>query len=626
MFKKSLRALGFTGIEEDEEQKPVVIENTVKKNDKAEQSGSVLKEETEVRPPELNVIQETDLPDVLLDGILAMVNDSLPPFVRDCLDREAEKKYVYKQLGASLNDYVHLLTLQTRENSIKDLNETRKILEAEAADLKNRMKDADDRKEELQRMQLSAERQKRALSDKVHELEMRVVTLEAEKEQLDLEGKSLLNKLKVANVHQEEIDKLQEENSRLQIEINELRQSQISPEEFQEMRERLDFAEKERTENGMRISELTEQLAAARLEAVQAEEIEAALEAARGEIAEKEATLEQLDTKLAELAGETENTGKLQENLRQAEEKAALQSQQFTEWQQETEKRMEQMAEELKHNYEVIEEKERHISELDAEMGAMRSEELSKIKESEKILAEKDSIISQLSEELEEANSNLEVVHEVQEKLNQFEQIKQSKEQKIIQLNEELKSARDEIERLTNDNDLMRSNLQEQVNKFAEFKQQANKQIDNEIVSRLDKELNTANDMITALKLQRQKMLEDMELLKKEKEEWKQAADKLNVRVEKLEKSEKEIAVKLENANEDIEVWKDKAEDAAGTNATTEEDNYDDLNWLLPVPPDSPETIAKRKEEEERKRKEEEEAEAARKREAKPDPSQMSLW
>lgn len=132
--------------------------------------------------------------------------------------------------------------------------------------------------------------------------------------------------------------------------------------------------------------------------------------------------------------------------------------------------------------------------------------------------------------------------------------------------------------------------------------------------------------MITALKLQRQKMLEDMELLKKEKEEWKQAADKLNVRVEKLEKSEKEIAVKLENANEDIEVWKDKAEDVAGTNATTEEDNYDDLNWLLPVPPDSPETIAKRKEEEERKRKEEEEAEAARKREAKPDPSQMSLW
>ena len=193
-------------------------------------------------------------------------------------------------------------------------------------------------------------------------------------------------------------------------------------------------------------------------------------------------------------------------------------------------------------------------------------------------------------------------------------------------MNEELKSARDEIERLTNDNDLMRSNLQEQVNKFAEFKQQANKQIDNEIVSRLDKELNTANDMITALKLQRQKMLEDMELLKKEKEEWKQAADKLNVRVEKLEKSEKEIAVKLENANEDIEVWKDKAEDVAGTNATTEEDNYDDLNWLLPVPPDSPETIAKRKEEEERKRKEEEEAEAARKREAKPDPSQMSLW
>ena len=48
MFKKSLRALGFTGIEEDEEQKPVVIENTVKKNDKADQSGSVLKEETEV--------------------------------------------------------------------------------------------------------------------------------------------------------------------------------------------------------------------------------------------------------------------------------------------------------------------------------------------------------------------------------------------------------------------------------------------------------------------------------------------------------------------------------------------------------------------------------------------------
>lgn len=49
----------------------------------------------------------------------------------------------------------------------------------------------------------------------MHELETRIAALEAEKEQFELENKSLVNKLKVSNVHQEELEAASAEIERL---------------------------------------------------------------------------------------------------------------------------------------------------------------------------------------------------------------------------------------------------------------------------------------------------------------------------------------------------------------------------------------------------------------------------
>ncbi len=55
-------------------------------------------------------------------------------------------------------------------------------------------------REEFQSAQLSAARQKRALSERIHDLENQVSTLESDREQLQLENRSMINKLRVANV------------------------------------------------------------------------------------------------------------------------------------------------------------------------------------------------------------------------------------------------------------------------------------------------------------------------------------------------------------------------------------------------------------------------------------------
>ncbi len=82
--------------------------------------------------------------------------------------------------------------------------------------------------------QLSAERQKRALSERVHDLESKVLKLEADCEQYDLEKKSLMNKLKVASVKEDDIEAMRNENQDLRLQLIAARQNKqetISAEE-----------------------------------------------------------------------------------------------------------------------------------------------------------------------------------------------------------------------------------------------------------------------------------------------------------------------------------------------------------------------------------------------------------
>lgn len=82
--------------------------------------------------------------------------------------------------------------------------------------------------EELRARITSLDRQKAALNERINQYENKVATAEAEREQYQLECKSLMNKLKVASVNDEEINKLREENAQMLQECNSLRNDIIT--------------------------------------------------------------------------------------------------------------------------------------------------------------------------------------------------------------------------------------------------------------------------------------------------------------------------------------------------------------------------------------------------------------
>ena len=217
-FKKSLKALGFS--EEEEEEYTQHTEREVAASTRTTANTGPAEPAAPAAPT--NNGGET-LPDSLLEHIVELINASLPDFVRTCIDRESEKRYIYEHLGDSFKNYIAELRGQARSTVEQEVAATRQKLEEELAAQRRKTAELEEQKNEIRNAQLSAERQKRALHDKVHDLDNRVATLEAEKEQYELENKSLLNKLKVADVKQHELDEVMSENTRLLGVIQELK-------------------------------------------------------------------------------------------------------------------------------------------------------------------------------------------------------------------------------------------------------------------------------------------------------------------------------------------------------------------------------------------------------------------
>lgn len=165
----------------------------------------------------------------IFDGVIAIFNEAQPQFIRDCLDREAQRRYLYDALDSSIKQYLERVASRAREEALQANDAERRQLKADIEDLRRREQQAEQNRVEQQNKQLSAQRQQRALNQRVKDLENQVASLEAEREQFQLETKSLLNKLKVAEVkdgdltaQRDEIEELKKlvsaknaENSRL---------------------------------------------------------------------------------------------------------------------------------------------------------------------------------------------------------------------------------------------------------------------------------------------------------------------------------------------------------------------------------------------------------------------------
>lgn len=233
-FKNSLRALGF-GKDDDNDERTFTAKDIVNVtgNNQVASDKNTPAIDTATTATDDSNSNSTLLPHALLDKVVQLINASFPEFVRNYIDIESEKKYIYEQLGDSFKEYINELNQSALSQSQANVASARKKLETEMETLRRKTAELEEQKVESKNAQLSAERQKRALSEKVHELDNRIATLEAEKEQYDLENKSLINKLKVSGVKQQELDDAQEEINRLLGVVQELKKNAVVPEETQ---------------------------------------------------------------------------------------------------------------------------------------------------------------------------------------------------------------------------------------------------------------------------------------------------------------------------------------------------------------------------------------------------------
>ncbi len=160
-----------------------------------------------------------DMPIEIIDGILSVVNESLPSLVRDCLDRDAQRMRLYEAMGVQFKEYIARLANSASTEAHNAVNDDRQRLQAELEQIKSERKLIEQKRDEQKEQILSEQRQRRALTERVRDLEGKLNSFDAEKEQYQLEIKSLMNKLRASEVRENDEDEFKRRIDELQREL-----------------------------------------------------------------------------------------------------------------------------------------------------------------------------------------------------------------------------------------------------------------------------------------------------------------------------------------------------------------------------------------------------------------------
>lgn len=219
-FNKIRQALGFSDGEDD-------IDDAIIRDDAPSNKYRHLRENADTAQATRETIRETDSPEpaaapprdtddadkaaVIFDRVIEVFNQSLPDFLKQSVDPEAQRKYLYKSLDDGLKAYIASLKDEAAREAEARWRKDNDALQTSVKNLEQRAREIEDKRSEISQKQMSSDRQRRALSERVHDLESTVARLEAEKEQFELERQSMVNKLKVAAVYEKENAELHEQ-------------------------------------------------------------------------------------------------------------------------------------------------------------------------------------------------------------------------------------------------------------------------------------------------------------------------------------------------------------------------------------------------------------------------------
>ncbi|MCM1332704.1 MAG: hypothetical protein NC248_08850 [Bacteroides sp.] len=254
---------------------------------------------------DINNGENRDFPVELFDSVLEIFNNTQPDFIRECIDRDAQRKYLYGVLGQSFRDCID----KCRERIEKDVESRasaeRDSLVNEVARLKGELEKVVCHENRLNDERLSADRQKRALSDKIKTLEQQVMTLEAEKEQYKLEISSLLGKLEATGGVEKDNDHFVENEQEVAELKKRLSQSNFIAEQLKSEVDKLkkeiaETAELYKSRMAMSDKMLTDIRNTNRNSSKELEESKAEVEAIKLKYNEAVATIEKLNAELNE--------------------------------------------------------------------------------------------------------------------------------------------------------------------------------------------------------------------------------------------------------------------------------------------------------------------------------------
>lgn len=212
LFNNIKRALGFgSGVDDDDDFDGIdATVHPLSQHRDSNQSETVCDDKTVSADNEAldtsAPVDSSTIHHMIFEGVVKIFNDSLPGFIKESIDPEAQRRYLYNALDDSVKDYLKRADDEARRRNRSSWERERQRLESDNKSLVEKIKSLEDKGEEGRKQQLSAERQKRALAERVHDLESRIATLEADKEQYELENKSLLNKLRLTALQAEDAD------------------------------------------------------------------------------------------------------------------------------------------------------------------------------------------------------------------------------------------------------------------------------------------------------------------------------------------------------------------------------------------------------------------------------------
>lgn len=283
----------------------------------------------------------------IFDGVVAVFNSALPDFLNRSVNPEQQKKILVEALDTSLNDYLNSLMLEAEKYAESKLKNAAEASRRDAEKLRAEMQQLEQQRTTLREQQLSADRRRRALADRVNDLEQRVATAEAEREQFQLENKSLLNKLKVADVQTNIVDDLNKEIEKLKSALEQAgnspsSESIISKEQLEDLQKQLadtmsanDNLKEQQRMSELMYNDLQQQLASEKEKSAkvkneldEAKEYLSALDELKTQMEQVEAMIRKRDERIARL--KTDNKQLKQECERLNAKLAENQSDLFT--------------------------------------------------------------------------------------------------------------------------------------------------------------------------------------------------------------------------------------------------------------------------------------------------------